>query len=101
MATKKTNVNPDIVLMNGFQSSVKVGEIIVIPTISVNDNVSSEENIALTRTVITPSGVYMLISEEFGGVKATEVGVYKFQIFAMDESGNITIRYYEVVATEV
>lgn len=93
-------IDPEIVLMKDFVKSVKVGGIIIIPQIKVNDNVSSKENIILVKQVLTPSGYLMTISEECGGVKAVETGVYKFQIFAIDEAGNINTRYFEVIVSE-
>ena len=92
---------PEIVHMSEFVSSVKIGDMIVIPEFSVNDNVSNEENIVVNRFVLTPTGFLMHITEGYGAVKAVSAGVYEFQVFAMDEAGNIGVRYYQVVVNEV
>ena len=72
----------------------------MIPGFTVSDNISEQENIIVTKYVLTPNGVLVTIPESSNSLIAANVGEYEFRIIAMDEAGNITMIRKTVTVTE-
>ena len=86
---------PQITLHHSVQDQVVVGKSIILPDISVSDNVSTQENIICTKYFLTRDGRISELTGNSNSVKATEAGVWEIRIVAYDEAHNIQIiRYY-------
>lgn len=84
-------VKPEIKFNGEFKTTVKVGEVIIIPSFTVSDNVTAAEKIRVTKYVLTPSGLLVTIPEDSNSVKAEKAGKYEFRIIATDEAGNVAM----------
>ena len=89
---EKPVVTPD----TPFPTSVKVGELIVIPNLTVNDNITDAENATLVYCVITPNGKIMYLPEGSNSFKPSYTGVYEVRVLVYDEAGNITMLSHDV-----
>lgn len=89
---EKPVVTPD----TPFPTSVKVGELIVIPNLTVNDNITDAENATLVYCVITPNGKIMYLPEGSNSFKPSYTGVYEVRVLVYDEAGNIAMISHDV-----
>lgn len=89
---------PTIAFTAAFQSTVKVGDYIIIPDFTVKDNRTAAEGIIVIKQVINPYGVYIMLSGN--SIKCDYVGVYRVQVFAIDEAGNITTHTVNITVTD-
>lgn len=99
-------VAPVVKLGNGVKTA-KVGDTIVLPDVTVSDDVTPSEKIVIYRTVRDPNGVLVVLgfgTEEKDGKTAVVRysytfayrGEYRFFVLAMDEAGNQTLAEFVV-----
>ena len=75
-------------MWNGkFVSELRVDDIFVVPSYTVSDNNSAEENIIVRVFVETPA--HQLIMLPGNSIRMTHEGVYKIRVMVVDEVGNI------------
>lgn len=100
------SVAPTVKIGN-VRRTAKVGETIVLPEVTVEDDVTAAENIEVYRTVRTPNGILTVLgnNKEVTEDKSVTVkysytflfkGEYKFMVLAMDEAGNQTLAEFTV-----
>lgn len=77
---------PTIKLSEILPTEAKLGEELVLPEVTCEDNVTEEENIVTWVTVQHPSGKIRPCSTT---LKLEEEGQYRFTFYAMDNEGNI------------
>ena len=81
---------PTITFEDSFKTSLKVGDMLVIPKYTVSDNYTKEENITVMITVINPEGMPIHLYGNENGVRCQYTGEYKVIIYVYDEMGNLT-----------
>ncbi len=95
------NVAPIIEFKYDFKTEAKVGDVIVIPTFTVSDNITAAENIIVKKYYVSSTGVMYPITGNSNSVKMTTEGIYEFRIVAVDENGNMQMaRAYVTVTGE-
>ena len=90
---------PVITFAHSFQTTAKVGDVLIIPNYTLSDNLDDASAIISMNSCMVPGGeiVEMLNSNS---IVATRAGVYQLRVFAMDTMGNITLCRVDVVVTE-
>ena len=90
---------PVITFSSPFETTAKVGDVLVIPNYTLSDNLDDASAIISMNSCMVPGGeiVEMLNSNS---IIATRAGVYQLRVFAMDTMGNITLFRINVVVTE-
>ena len=97
--TVEDSESPKISFYHDFQTTAKVGEVIIIPNFMVSDNVSASENIVITKYCLTPNGYLLVLDGESNSVRVAYEGIYEFRVIVMDESGNMTMHRQTIVVT--
>ena len=89
--------DPVIELKSAPQTTIKVGEKIIVPDYNVTDDISESGNIITYVYLTTPSGMIQILKEK--AVICTKQGTYSLTITAIDEAGNIGTKtiYIKVV----
>ena len=82
-----------------FKKTAKVGDTLMIPSYTLSDNVDETKDIVKMNSCVAPSGEVIEMGNS-NSVIATVSGVYVFRVFAMDTSGNITLKQIQVTVTE-
>ena len=85
--------NPSLVLSGELVKEAKVGDKIVVPTVTGSDNLSEE--LTVVAYVIIPGGAMFKIGENEGFV-AERAGVYQVIYYVSDEAGNFTSQSYSI-----
>lgn len=83
-----------VIKVEEIPTTIKVGDTITLPKVTVMDNVSAKDKVNTWIDVKYPDGHMKIEKKEF---KATQEGVYFITYFALDEAGNLgelTIRTY-------
>jgi hypothetical protein len=91
---------PTIIFDHAFQTTAKVGELLIIPNFRVEDNVCEASKIGVMKSCLTPSGEIIELYENSNAVVTTRAGVYQLRVFAIDESGNQTLCRVDILVTE-
>ena len=91
---------PVITITSEYTATAKVGDVIILPTFTVSDNISEEANIVIDRFVQNPTGRLVRIPASSNSVTTTYAGTYFFRIMAKDEYGNIATKTLTVLVTE-
>ena len=91
---------PVITITSEYTRTAKVGDVIILPTFTVSDNLTAEENIVIDRFVQNPTGRLVRIPYVSNSVVATYEGTYFFRIMAKDEYGNVATVTLEVIVTK-
>lgn len=94
--TVADEIAPVIEITSGYTKEINVGETIILPDITVNDNLSAAENIKITKYVINSDGRFILLKGDSNSLTADKSGVYTIGIIATDEFGNTTTITMEV-----
>lgn len=110
------DVAPEIKFAHDFTENAKVGDVLVVPSFTVTDNVSADEDLIVMMYVRTPSGKLKLLDQGHYAVKegsvdigfgarsnsvnATSAGKYTFIICAVDAAGNTCRIFKTVTVTE-
>ena len=80
--------SPEVSFSSALQESYQSGSKIIIPSITVNDNVDTQEKVKITVVVYTPS-LKMIIAKVGQEIVLDELGEYEIVIIAQDTTGNI------------
>lgn len=86
---------PQIILSHEIVESAKLNDKIIIPTVTVSDNVSALDKISVTVTVFDPGRVSVRL-EEGKEYQFTQKGFYTITVMAWDEAHNYAIKSYNV-----
>lgn len=85
---------PNITLSSTPVEKVSMGETIIIPNITVIDNISSECKVI--KTVFTPKGSVFTLEGSCNSIVASYQGEYQIMILAIDDAGNMASFTYTV-----
>ncbi len=88
------DIAPTLSFSRGMVSEAKVGETVYLPKFTANDNETSEENLVVQRSMLTPSGVYHYLDSSYNAYTFKEEGDYRFTIHVIDESGNFATKTF-------
>ncbi len=91
---------PEITFTGEFAAAAKVGDILVMPSFTVTDNVTAQENILIRKYIYTPEGRLLTMTGEENAIQAATAGVYEFRIYISDEAGNMTLLRKAVTVSE-
>ena len=91
---------PMIIFDHAFQTTAKVGELLIIPNFRVEDNVCDADKIGFMKSCLTPTGEIVELYEESNSILTTKAGVYQLRVFAIDEAGNQTLCRVDILVTE-
>ena len=90
---------PEITFDGQFQTSAKVGDVLVIPDFTVSDNLSAVEDIIVAKYVSNPYGGFIKLING-NSIKVAHAGIYEFRIIAIDAIGNVKMIQAYVTVTE-
>ena len=90
---------PEITFTANFQTSAKVGELLIVPDFTVSDNVTAEEDIIVAKYACNPFGG-MINLLDGNSIKVEHVGVYELRVIAVDKIGNIKMIQVYITVTE-
>ncbi len=70
-------------------STAKVGDSVFFPAFVAKDEVSSDENLTIIRSIINPKGrTTHWYDDKYDGITFQYAGVYTFRVTVFDEAGN-------------
>lgn len=87
---------PVVTPQTPFPTSVKVGELIVIPNFTISDNITSAEEVVTNYCIITPNGKIMYLPAGSNSFKPAYAGVYEIRVLVYDKAGNIAMLQHKV-----
>lgn len=90
--------NAPTIIVGETADKMKVGDVFALPTISVSDDCTAEENIAVGVYVYNPQGKMIKLSGKY--FKFDLVGTYEFRVIAIDEAGNTAVKAFKVTVGE-
>ncbi len=88
------DIAPTLSFSRGMVSEAKVGETVYLPKFTASDNETSEENLIVQRSMLTPSGVYHYLDSSYNAYTFKEEGDYRFTIHVIDEAGNFATKTF-------
>ena len=91
---------PVITLQEKMAETCEVGDAVVIPKVTVSDNITSAENIVVSVSVQLPTGRVITIPKDSNSFRADYVGEYVVRIVAYDEMGNLSSVVMKVTAAK-
>ncbi len=92
-------VAPEVTFTTGYTETAKVGDVIVMPSFTVSDNITAADKIVVVKYVYTPSGRLIQLTGESNAITAAQAGTYEFRIYVADESGNMSLIRKTVTVT--
>ena len=92
-------IGPVITFSHSFKTTAKVGDTLIIPSYTVNDNVDEAKDIVTINLCVAPTGEVLTLTNG-NSVVAKQAGIYQLRVMAIDASGNITLHQVDVVVTE-
>lgn len=87
---------PEIIITSSYDTTVAVGGTLIVPTYTVKDNV--DENPKSYINIISPNGIYYILTGKTNSLKVKFAGVYRVEIVAIDSAGNMGRFSYTVTA---
>ena len=93
----KDETPPTLTFEGKLIGEAKVGDTLVLPKFTVNDNVTAAESLVITKFVYTPGGSLYQLTQASNSIVCSQVGTYEFRVFVMDEEGNMSLYTYTVV----
>ncbi len=91
---------PTVKLDTEMSESAKVGDILILPNLTVEDNITPTENIVVMKYVYTPTGRLITLEGNSNSITASFEGVYEFRIYVRDAEGNVTFMRKSVTVTK-
>ncbi len=92
-------VAPEITFTSTFADTAKVGDVLVMPSFTVSDNVTPAEEIVVVKYVYTPSGRLLRLDGASNSITAAQEGTYEFRIYVSDAAGNLQLIRKSVTVT--
>ncbi len=92
--------DPEITFASELTPNAKAGDALVLPDMTVTDNITPQEKIVIAKYVCTPSGRILPMAGNTNAITATESGVYEFRIYVSDEAGNMILVRKPVTVSE-
>ena len=87
---------PEIKWTSAGTTNAKVGDVIVMPSYEVSDNVTASADISVSVYVIGASGRWIELEDGSNSIKCETAGTYTFVVFATDAEGNAATARYSV-----
>ena len=94
------NKCPTIIFDHAFQMTAKVGDVLIIPNFTVEDNLCESADIGVMKSCLAPNGEVVELYDNSNAIRTTRAGVYQLRVFAIDKSGNQTLCRVDIVVTE-
>ena len=91
---------PTIRLTSDYLKEAKVGDVLVMPTFTVDDDLTEEDDIVIFKMVINPNGRTINLTDKANAVECMYAGVYEFRIMAKDKTGNMAMLSIYVTVSE-
>ena len=98
--TVADKTGPTIRLTSDYVKEAKVGDVLVIPTFTVTDDLTAAEDIVVFKMVINPNGRLIPLTDKANAIECMYAGVYEFRITAKDATGNMTMISVFVTVSE-
>lgn len=92
-------VPPEFVLNGEIQETAKVGDMILIPSYTVTDNLDPTEEITVLRYLYTPDGTLIQIPVNSNAIRFQYEGKYEIRFMLVDVSGNVRLVKYGVTVS--
>ena len=86
---------PPTITINNAQTSYALGDTLVLPSVTVQDNYSSEADVQKAILVRNPQGVLCVIDES-EDYKLNIEGEYTVYYYVIDEESNVTVSSYDI-----
>jgi hypothetical protein len=83
------SVEPSASFKNEFVSTAKVGDVVVIPDVSVSDNVTAANKLIVLKQVTAPNGKTTNFTGKSNAIKCAMIGKYVFRVLVIDEAGTV------------
>ena len=93
-------VAPQVKFINATQTTAKVGDVIVMPDLVYQDNITSADQLNVVRGVFSPSGRYIRFADGENAIQCLYKGEYRFYAMVMDAFGNMASVMHVVTVTE-
>lgn len=84
-------VAPVIEIQGEKTRAAKAGDVLMMPTFAVTDDVTAKEELTVCVFVKTPRGSLIYL-DGADSVKASEVGIYEFRVTVIDAAGNCAVQ---------
>ena len=91
---------PQAKFTNATQTTAKVGDIITMPTLVYQDNITTNEDMTVVRGVYNPLSTLYFFQNSENAIKCSYAGEYKFIVMVLDEFGNMTSLTHTVTVVE-
>ena len=91
---------PTIRLTSDYVKTAKVGDVLVMPTFSVSDDLTKEDDIVVFKMVINPNGRTINLTDKANAIECMYAGIYEFRIIAKDKTGNMAMLSIYVTVSE-
>ncbi len=80
---------PNLSWTSTLPSTAKVGDSVRFPTFLASDEVTSDEDLIIVKSIINPNGrTVHWYDDSYDGIVFKYAGVYTFRVTAFDEAGN-------------
>ena len=93
-------IAPQAAFINATQTTAKVGDVITMPELVYQDNITTNEKMVVERGVYSPTGKLYLFKEGENAIKCAYAGKYKFIANVLDEFGNMKSVTHVVTVTQ-
>jgi hypothetical protein len=90
---------PQVKWINATQTTAKVGDVITMPDVAFQDNISTKEEMTVIASVINPYGRVYYFKEGENAIKCLYAGEYKFIVMVLDKAGNMSYVTHIVTVT--
>ncbi len=85
------DIAPTISFKQDFVTTVSVGRAICIPEWTVSDNISSADDIIVSKCIVNPLGNVIALPRDSNSLLTSNTGIYEIRIIVCDKAGNITL----------
>lgn len=90
---------PKVSFVNATQTTAKVGDVITLPKIVCQDNVTATEDLRIVSGVFNPYGRFYLFEGNQNAIRCSYEGEYKFIVMVFDEQGNMRSVTHTIAVT--
>ena len=96
----KDETPPTLTFKGKTNTQAKVGDTLVLPEFTVQDNVTASEELEIIKFVYAPNGQVYELSQTGNSILCAQSGVYEFRVMVMDAEGNLSLYIYAVTVSE-
>lgn len=94
------DIPPEIRFDGAIKTTLRKGEMILIPNVIVSDNSTAAEEITVRKYVRTSNGILVTLPDDSNAFVCKYSGEYEVQILAVDGAGNISMLYTKITVEE-